>query len=77
MLPSRLRWHVRQPTVQECELVGRDVDYAEPEPSGEWGDYVVQTPECPEAQAKLAEALEAFGVCDSAHIVPAGVYLEE
>jgi len=41
------------------------------------GDTVVETTPDPEAQAKLAEAFELFGMCDMAHVIPAGVYLEE
>lgn len=79
-LGERLRWAARPPTVEECELVGREPAYAEGDASfpGEWGDYEVETEDIPEAQAKLAEALEAFAMCDAAHVIPGvGVYLEE
>jgi hypothetical protein len=74
-LPDILGWNARQPTVEECKAVGRETDYAEP--GWPWGDYVIETSPNPEAQAKLAEAFEVFGMCDSAHVIPAGVYLEE
>jgi hypothetical protein len=80
ILPDVIGWRVRQPTVQECELVGRDVLYAEPvlgSSRADWGDVVVETDAIPEAQAKLAEAFEMFGWGDDAHVIPAGVYLEE
>jgi hypothetical protein len=76
---SRLGWPARQPTVEECELVDRETSYAEPlEGSGipDWGDYVIETPSDVEAQTHLARALELFGMCDAAHVIPAGVYLE-
>ncbi len=82
-LPDMFGWNRRQPTVAECELVGRDVFYAEGDyprgiiPDGDYGDYVIETASVPVAQAKLAEAFEAFGMCDAAHVIPAGVYLEE
>jgi hypothetical protein len=31
----------------------------------------------PESMAKLADTCEALGMCDAAHVIPAGVYLEE
>jgi hypothetical protein len=76
-LPDMLGWECRRPTVEECELVDRETSYAEPGPVFDAGDYVVVTIAAPDAQAKLAEALEGFGMCDAAHVIPAGVYLEE
>jgi hypothetical protein len=79
-LPDMIGWNARQPTVEECELVGRDVFYAEPLKGsgiGDCGGYVIETSANPDAQAKLAEAFELFGMCDAAHVIPAGVYLEE
>jgi hypothetical protein len=79
-LPDMVGRNARQPTVEECELVGRDPGYAEPLRRFhifDAGDYVIETSTDPEAQAKLAEAFELFGMCDAAHVVPAGVYLEE
>lgn len=78
--PNMVGWNTRQPTVEECELVGRETSYAEPlegSGRGDWGDYVIETDPVPEAQAHLAEAFEWFGMCDEAHVIPAGVYLEE
>jgi excisionase family DNA binding protein len=79
-LPDMIGWNARQPTVEECELVGRDVFYAEPLKGsgiGDCGGYVIETSANPDAQAKLTEAFELFGMCDPAHVIPAGVYLEE
>jgi len=78
-LPDMVGWNLRRPTVDECELVGRDVGYAKPLATVmlDDGDTVVETTPDPEAQAKLAEAFELFGMCDMAHVIPAGVYLEE
>lgn len=75
-------WEVRQPTGEECVLVGRDVGYAEPAPAGmpvllAGGDVVIETSSDVGAQKLLAGALEMFGRCDAAHVIPAGVYLEE
>jgi hypothetical protein len=42
-------------------------------PSSQFGTAVCN----PEGQAHLAEAFECFGMCDEAHVIPAGVYLEE
>jgi hypothetical protein len=77
MPPNTIYWNARRPTVEECELCGRDVSYAEPLGVIMEGDYVIETDAQPDAQAKLAEAFELFGWCDSAHVIPAGVYLEE
>ena len=63
--------------MEECELVGRDVEYARSVGLVTEGDHVIETSDAPEAQAKLAEAFELFGMCDAAHVTPAGVYLEE
>ncbi len=71
-----ISWDARRPTEEECEFCGRDIGYAAPGPVFE-GDYVIQTSAAPDAQAKLAEAFELFGMCDAAHVIPAGVYLEE
>jgi hypothetical protein len=77
-LVQRLKWRARQPTAEECRQAGRNPAYAEPfdDPRG-WGDFVVETGGDLDARAKLAEALEAFGLCDEAHVIPTGVYLEE
>jgi hypothetical protein len=66
-LPDMIGWNARQPTVEECELVGRDVFYAEPLKGsgiGDCGGYVIETSANPDAQAKLTEAFELFGMCD-------------
>ncbi len=76
---------VRQPTAEECELVGRDVFYPQPFDDGEQadyralGDYVIDSifHEDRDAMAKLADVCESLGMCDAAHVIPAGVYLEE
>ena len=40
------------------------------------GDYyVIETPRLPAAQVRLAEAFELFGMCDEAHVIPAGLYM--
>ena len=60
------------------ELVGHDTFYATAVGGGVTeDDYVIETASEPEAQAKLAEAFGLFGMCDDAHVIPAGVYLEE
>ena len=77
-LPDMVGWNLRRPTVEECELVGRDTSYAGH--AGllfDDGDTVIETAPAPEAQEHLARAFEHFGMCDSAHVIPAGVYLEE
>jgi hypothetical protein len=43
----------------------------------ESGDYVIETSSAPEAQAKMAEVFELFGMCSAARAIPAGVYLAE
>lgn len=73
---------IRQPTREECLLVGRDVGYAEPSPIldyRELGDYVIESrsSDDPAAMARLAETCEELVNCDAAHVIPAGVYLEE
>jgi hypothetical protein len=73
---------VRQPTAEECKFVGRDTSYsAEPyAPISDWrdlGDYVIETSCEADTKATLAEACEQLGMCDAAHVIPAGVYLEE
>lgn len=79
-LPDMIGWNVRRPTVEECELVGRDPWYAEGSSAGvivDDGDTVVEISASADAQEHLARAFEAFGMCDCAHAIPAGVYLEE
>jgi len=79
-LPDMIGWDIRRPTIEECELVGRETTYADGNAGAvliDDGDTVIETSSDPEAQAKLAEAFEAFGMCDAAHVIPAGVYLEE
>jgi hypothetical protein len=77
-LPDMIGWNARQPTVEECELVGRETGYAAGNfPIQLWGDYVIETPDDAEGREHFARALEAFGMCDVAHVIPAGVYLEE
>jgi hypothetical protein len=76
---------VRQPTAEECELVGRETSYSEPYEGGhidyrELGDYVI---ECwseidrAEVLVALRDACEAVGLGDAAVIIPAGIYIEE
>jgi hypothetical protein len=67
---------VRRPTVEECRVIGRDISYASAK-WGDGGDCVIETIEEPDAQAALAKACEDLGMCDAAHVIPAGVYLEE
>ena len=60
-LPDMIGWNARQPTVEECGLVGRDVSYADPFPGSgirDGGDYVIETPSDVQGQAALARALE-------------------
>ena len=78
-LPDMVGWNARQPTAEECELVGRETSYAERVGAtiASWGDYVIETEAVPDAQNALAVAFELFGMCDGAHVIPAGVYLEE
>jgi hypothetical protein len=79
-LPRMVGFDARQPTVEECELVGRETSYAEPHEGSEvrdWGDYVVEVDFDDDAKEHLAAAFEAMGICDEAHVIPAGVYLEE
>lgn len=79
-LPDMIGWNVRRPTEAECDLVGRDRFYASGSPVGvtvDDGDTVVETSDDPEAKMHLAAAFESFGMCDAAHVIPAGVYLEE
>ena len=40
-------------------------------------DFVIETPSSPEGQAAFVKAVVAFGICDAAHVIPAGVHLEE
>jgi hypothetical protein len=75
---------VRQPTAAECELVGRETSYSEPYGGdhNDWrelGDYVIESIHRCEADLmqELAETCESLGMCDAAHVIPAGVYLEE
>ena len=76
---------VRQPTAEECELVGRDVFYSQPFDEGgqtdyrALGDYVIESihNDDPELMRPLATLCECLGMCDEAHVIPAGVYLEE
>jgi hypothetical protein len=73
---------IRQPTAEECELVGRETSYSEPFATFDYrdlGDYVIESihNDNPESMAKLADTCEALGMCDAAHVIPAGVYLEE
>jgi len=78
MLPGIVGWNLRRPTVEECEMVSRDTSYSVPGTALlDDGDTVIETDQDPEAQAHLAAACEAFGMCDAAHVIPAGVYLEE
>ncbi len=80
-LPNMIGWNLRRPTIEECELVGRSTAYAAGDDGGavmlDDGDTVIETRSQPDAQANLAEAFEWFGMCDEAHVIPAGVYLEE
>lgn len=82
MSEQLIGWEVRTPTAEECRLVGRDVCYATPPEANmpvlvAGGDMVVETSSDRNAQAALALAIELFGRCDAAHVIPAGVYLEE
>ena len=75
---GKLQWSARQPTVKECELVSRDESYTNPwDDPGGWGDYVIEVEGDHQAKSVLALACELLGVCDAAHVIPAGVYLEE
>jgi hypothetical protein len=58
----------RRPTAEEAAFVGRE-NYG--------GDSIIETQSVREAQAMLAEAFELLGMCDVAHVLSAGVYLEE
>jgi hypothetical protein len=73
---------VRQPTAEECKLVGRTISYSEPYETDnwrrDWGDYVIQTStDDPTAVAALAEACHQFALGDDVYIIPAGIYVEE
>lgn len=75
---------VRQPTVEESELFGRETWYASLRlpAAADWrelGDYVIESHNHdPDDLEKLAEVCELFGICDAAHVIPGvGVYLEE
>jgi hypothetical protein len=72
-------WNTRRPDVEECLLVDREVSYADacPDEQIRDGDYVVEVDGEPEAREHLARAFELLGMCDAAHVIPAGVYLEE
>ena len=70
---------VRQPTAEECNLVGRSTAYSEPfevvhDNYAAVGDYVIETPSWIdfEEKSKLVEVCEAWGICDAAHVIPAG-----
>ena len=77
-LPNLFGWEYRAPIVEECELVGRSVDYAAPGfPFLGDSDVVIETPDNPEAQEHLARAFEAFGISGPAHVLPSSIYLEE
>jgi hypothetical protein len=75
---------VRQPTAEECELVGRDTSYSEPYEAryGTWqelGDYVIESfrKDDHERMKALRDACDAFAIGDDVHIIPAGIYVEE
>jgi hypothetical protein len=73
---------VRQPTAEECELVGRDIRYSEPyeHRCDDWrdlGDYVIANDAEPEALAAILDACLELGMGDDAHIISAGIYVEE
>ena len=77
-LPDLIGWDIRRPTLEECELVGRDTGYAEPGPARlDDDDAVIEVDGGKEALEHFAKALELLGMCDAAHAIPAGVYLEE
>jgi hypothetical protein len=79
-LPDMVGSNLRRPTVEECELVGRDVEYAAGMSTGvhrDDGDTVIVDKRRPRSAGASARAFEAFGMCDEAHVIPAGVYLEE
>ena len=70
---------VRQPTAEECNLVGRSTAYSEPfagvdDNYAAGGDYVIETPSGIdwEDTSTLVEVCEAWGSCDAAHVIPAG-----
>jgi hypothetical protein len=59
----------RYPTKEEAELVGREFPN---------GDEVLLLPFVEEVQRQIVALIfEDAGICDAAHSVPAGVYLEE
>jgi hypothetical protein len=76
---------VRQPTAEECELVGRDTWYSEPQEDGrsddyrELGDYVIEVRSWLDQDqvAALRDACDALAIGDDTHVIPAGIYVEE
>ena len=75
---------IRQPTAEECELVGRHTVYSEPCDDGdlhddyrELGDYVIANVGNVPGMEALRDACLELAICDDAHIIPAGIYVEE
>lgn len=85
--PGCLFGTIRQPTAEECRLVGRDTFYSEPfDPQhyGDYrvlGDYVIERgtyAERPELLELLHRLCDELAIGDDVHILPGvGVYIEE
>jgi hypothetical protein len=58
----------RYPTKEEAQTVGREFPN---------GDEVLIAAGDESDRAALADVLEPNGMCDAAHVIPGGIYLEE